>query len=256
MSKIVAIIQARLGSSRLPRKVLLPLAGKTVLQCVIERVRRSRLINEVIVATTIAKEDLEVVKLCADLSVRVFCGSCDDVLDRYYQAARLIRPEHIVRITSDCPLIDPLVIDSIIQEHLLHSGDYTSNTIKETYPDGQDAEVFTLEALKKTWQNAKLSSEREHVTPYMRKYPNIFKLYNVEYKEDLSQKRWTIDNPEDYDFITAIYNGLNNQGFIFTMHDILLFLKDNPGIEKINHHIMRNEGYQKSLRDDRILDLS
>lgn len=253
--KIIAIIQARLGSTRLPGKVMLDLEGKTVLERVIERVKASRLINDVVVATTIEKKDLKIVGLCAANGISVYCGSEDDVLDRYYQAARLVGADRIVRITSDCPLIDPIIIDEVISSHLREKADYTSNGLKETFPDGLDTEVFSFKALKTAWKNAKLKSEREHVTPYIRNNMNIFKLTNFEYKEDLSKKRWTLDNPEDYEFIKNIYANIYFKNHLFGMKEILEFLQNNPEIEKINQNIMRNEGYLRSLKHDEIIDL-
>lgn len=252
--KIIAIIQARLGSTRLPGKVLLDLEGRTVLEHVFRRVKSSKLVTDVIVATTINKEDLNIVKLCGNLGINVYCGSEDDVLDRYYQTARLFGADHIVRITSDCPLIDPVLIDEVITLHVREKADYTSNTIKETYPDGEDIEVFTFKALKEAWKKANLSSEREHVTPFMRKNP-AFKLVNHEYNKDLSHKRWTLDNPEDYEFIKSIYKNIYNKNPGFSMMEILEFIDKNPDIEKINQHINRNEGYLKSLKEDKTLNL-
>lgn len=251
--KIIAIIQARLGSTRLPGKVLLDLEGRTVLEHVIRKVKSSKLVNNVIVGTTINKEDLEIVKLCANLGINVYCGSEDDVLDRFYQIARLFKADHIVRITSDCPLIDPKVIDEVITLHVREKADYTSNTLKETYPDGEDIEVFTFAALKEAWNKANMSSEREHVTPFMRKNP-AFKLANLEYNKDISHKRWTLDNPEDYDFIESIYKNIYTKNPDFGMEEILKFLDKNPEIEKINQHINRNEGYLKSLKEDKFLN--
>lgn len=251
--KLIAIIQARLGSTRLPGKVLLDLEGRTVLEHVIRRVKSSKLVDDVIVATTINKNDLEIVKLCVNLDISVYCGSEDDVLDRYYQTARLFKADHIVRITSDCPLIDPIVIDKVITLHLREKADYTSNTIKETYPDGEDIEVFTFSALKEAWKKANLSSEREHVTPFMRK--NLaFKLVNLESNKDLSHKRWTLDNSEDYEFIKLIYKNIYNKNPDFGMEEILKFIDKNPEIEKINQYINRNEGYLKSLKEEKFLD--
>lgn len=250
----IAIIQARLGSTRLPGKVLFDLEGKTVLERVIERVRASKLIDDVVVATTIRKEDLRIVKLCADIGTSVYCGSVDDVLDRYYQAARLFKADHVVRITSDCPLIDPEVIDSVIKLHFLDEADYSSNIIKETYPDGEDVEVFTFEALKKAWKNAHLASEREHVTPYLQKN-SAFKIASLEYIKDLSHKRWTLDNPEDYEFIKLIFKNLHNKNQLFGMNEILKYIDKNPEVEKINKSIIRNEGYLKSLKEDKTLNL-
>jgi spore coat polysaccharide biosynthesis protein SpsF len=253
MNNILAVIQARLGSTRLPGKVLLGLEGKTVLEHVALRVKASRFVDKVIVATTLSPEDRKIVVLCKSCGIAVFCGSTEDVLDRFYQAVLPINPSHIVRITGDCPLMDPKVIDEVIKQHLAEKSDYTTNTLKETYPDGEDVEIFTFTALQKAWENARLSSEREHVTPYIRKNPVLFKLASVENKEDLGSKRWTIDNPEDYEFIKKIYKALYKKNNLFGADEILAFLKRNPELEKINQHIIRNEGYAKSLEDDKTM---
>ena len=253
MSKIIAIIQARTGSQRLPEKVLRKIEGRAVLEHIIDRISRSRKINTVIVATTILKEDLKIVRLCAGKGIRVYCGSEDDVLDRYYQAARLLKAEHVVRITGDCPLIDPKIIDEVVQSHIQSRADYTANTITPTFPDGEDVEIFTFQALEKAWQKATLLSEREHVTAYIWKNKKIFKCVNVAYKEDLSSKRWTLDNIEDYAFIKAVYKHLYLKGRVFGMEDILRLLNKYPVYEKINSRSQRNEGYIKSLREDKVI---
>lgn len=248
---ILCIIQARAGSTRLPRKVLHELEGKSVLEHVINRVKQSKTVTEVIVATTFSWDDIAIVKLCAEQGIRVFCGSEDDVLDRFYQAAKIVKPDHVVRITADCPLMDPAVIDLVIKQHLTCQADYTTNTNPETFPDGEDVEVFTFASLKKAWSDANLLSEREHVTPYIRKNPSLFKLANVKWSTDLSQKRWTLDNPVDFDFIKHIYQGLYKKNPLFSMQDVLDFLAAHPELEDINSGINRNEGYVKSLNNDK-----
>lgn len=255
MSNIV-FIQARLGSTRLPGKTLLKLEDKTVLQHVINRAERAKLVDEVIVVTTFNKPDQEIVKLCSQLGIRIFCGSEDDVLDRFYQAAKLIKPKNIIRITADCPMIDPKIIDLIIKEHLNGGYDYTTNTLGiETYPDGEDVEIFTFESLQKAWENADLLSEREHVTPYIKKYPKKFKLHNVEYSKDLSKKRWTLDTQEDLNFIKKIFQAIYPENPNFSMEDVLDYLqKDGQYHESLNHHIGRNEGLKKSLQEDKIIN--
>jgi len=249
----VAIIQARISSTRLPEKVLKIIEGKTVLEHVINRVRAAKNIDDMVVATTVKKEDLEIVKLCASLGISVFCGSEDDVLDRYYQTAKLFKAGHIVRITSDCPLIDPQIIEEVIELYFQKKADYASNTMPETFPDGLDTEVFSYKTLKKAWKNAKLSSEREHVTPYIRKYPNIFKIVNLKCEYNLNDKRWTLDEPEDFKFIKIIYKNLYLEDSLFGMIKILDFLKKNPEIGELNKNIIRNEGYLKSLEKDKII---
>lgn len=252
---VIAVIQARISSTRLPGKVLKKIEGKTILEHVINRVKAAKNLDDVIVATTVKKEDLEIVKLCAKLGISVFCGSENDVLDRYYQTARLFKADHIIRITSDCPLIDPQVTDEVIELYFQKKADYATNTIPETFPDGLDTEVFSFKTLKRSWENAKLSSEREHVTPYIRNNSNIFKLVNLKSNINLSNKRWTIDEPEDFEFIKIIYKNLYPKDSLFGMEATLNYLRKNPEVEKINKNIIRNEGYLKSLKEDRILNL-
>ena len=251
MDRIIAIIQARVGSTRLPNKVLLDLEGKTVLEHVINRVSKGKLVGETVVATTVLEEDLKIVKLCSGKGVRAYCGSENDVLDRFYQAARLFGAGHVVRVTADCPLIDHEIIDDVLSLHLKKKSDYTSNIIKETFPDGEDVEVFTFEALKEAWESAELSSQREHVTPYIRNNPGIFKLANFSSPKDLSDKRWTLDEEEDYEFIRKIYGALYKKSKFFGMKEILGFLRSHPEYEKINSRMTRNEGYSKSLKNDK-----
>jgi spore coat polysaccharide biosynthesis protein SpsF (cytidylyltransferase family) len=252
---ILAIIQARVGSSRLPNKVLHLLEDKTVLEHVISRVRRSKYINEVFVATTIDKNNLPLIELCSSQNIRVFCGSEDDVLDRFYQLAKLIHPDHIVRITSDCPAIDPEVIDMIIMNHLESKSDYTSNTIIDSFPDGLDTEIFTFSSLEKSWKEAVLLSEREHVTPYLKKHPEIFSLKSIVCDINLAVKRWTIDTESDYEFFKSVFNELYAKNPFFGMDDILQLLEKKPELEIINANIIRNEGYLKSVMNDKEFNL-
>lgn len=247
----LAIIQARTGATRLPNKVLLKLEDKCVLEHVINRVKKSSLIDEVIVATTININDLKIINFCSERGIRVFCGSENDVLDRFYQAAKLFNPENIVRITADCPMIDPQIIDLVIKTHFDNKADYTSNTLKETFPDGEDIEIFKFNALKKAWIESKLTSEREHVTPYIRNNKELFKLSNVENTINLSDKRWTLDHEEDYKLIQFVYSKLYSKNNYFGMKEILELLKKYPEVEDYNKNIIRNEGYAKSLKEDK-----
>lgn len=247
--KIVAMIQARMGSRRLPGKMSLPLGDSTVLEQVLDRVSRSEKLDEVVLVTTIDKSDLPLVRLCSQKNIRVFCGSENDVLDRYYQAAKIIKPDHVVRITGDCPLMDPDVIDCVIKRHLESNADYTSNVLKESYPDGLDVEIFSFAALKKSWEEAELKSDREHVTLYIRNNPESFKLLSVENETDLSSLRWTLDEEADYLFITKIYNLLDKSDS-YGMGSVLNIICSNPSLGEINNNITRNEGLMKSLKED------
>jgi len=238
-----------MGASRLPNKVLMPLAGKPVLEHVVRRCQHAQLVERVIVATTVDSKDIPIVNFVSGLNISVFCGAVNDVLDRYYQAARLFGIRHIVRITADCPIIDPDIIDRVIGEYFDTGADYATNTLKETYPDGEDVEVFSFDILSRAWNDAKIPSEREHVTPYIRKN-DVFKKTNLVSKVDLSQHRWTLDEPRDYDKLSAIFDALYKEDIFFHMKDVLNFLSDHPEVDRINSDINRNEGYTKSLIND------
>ena len=250
---IYAIIQARMGSSRLPGKIMLDLAGRPVLWHVIDRVNYSKYVNKIVVATSIESKNDEVRHFCDKNSVLCFSGSEDDVLDRFYNAAinnSISDDDIIIRITADCPLIDPNIIDKTIERFLEVNADYASNTVIPTYPDGLDCEVMRFSALSKAWEDAKLKSEREHVTPYIRNHPELFKITSIENDEDISSLRWTLDEKEDYQLIKLIYDELYEENNIFLMDDILDFAKSNPNIKDINSRYQRNEGLIKSLLND------
>jgi len=252
--KTKAIIQARCGSTRLPGKVLLKVLDKTILEYVIERVKKAKNIENIIVATTVKKKDLQIVNLAKRLGITVYRGSENDVLDRYYQAARLFKVKHIVRITADCPLIDPQIIDDVINYYFESGADYCNSSIK-SFPDGVDVEIFSSNALNDAWQNAKLLSEREHVTPYITKHADRFKLASFENKIDLSGKRWTLDRKEDFEFIRVVLESLYPGNPDFGINNILEFLKRNPHIEDINKGIPRDERYLESLKRDRVINI-
>jgi len=249
---ILAIIQARASSTRLPEKVLLPLLGKPMLERQIDRVKRSKRIDRIMVATSTNNSDDVIDELCQKIDISCFRGSLGDVLDRYYSAAKESRPEHVVRITGDCPVIDHEVIDEVISLHLKSKADYTSNTINPTYPDGLDVEVVKFTSLKEAWEKAELASEREHVTPYIKKQEK-FKKANLENNEDLSSVRLTVDEQVDYDVIKFIYDSLFIKKNDFNLDDIMNLFRDNLDKMSLNQEIVRNEGYIKSLRDDYII---
>lgn len=249
--RFLAVIQARCGSSRLPAKVLKDLCGKTVLERVIERVRRSRHVDEVMVATTLKEEDLPIVRLVSGMGLRVFAGSPLDVLDRYYQAAKLIRPEYVIRITADCPVFDPGVLDDAIEK--LEAGTDYMAAVSETLPDGLDLEIMRFEALKRAWKEAGLMSEREHVTMYIKNHPELFRIQDYPCAfGNLHDERWTIDEEEDYRFLQKIYEHFTEMGHgEFTASDILEYLNRNEDVRKINQGLIRNEGLLISLKHDR-----
>lgn len=246
--KIVGIIQARMGSTRLPGKMMMTILGKPVIQQVFERVDASKLINELWLATTTNSED-DIISQWADQH-GVFCfrGSSEDVLDRYYQANQIANADILVRVTGDCPLIDVVVIDAAIQYYCEGSYDYVSNSQPPTYPDGLDVEVFSAKTLARAWAEATLTSEREHVTPYIWKHPELFRLGTVFCADDLSDHRWTLDTQADFDFINKVMEACAVKQNRCGMSDVLLILKEHPEWATINSQYKRNEGYTKSLK--------
>lgn len=247
---IVAILQARASSSRLPNKVLKPILGTPMLQHQLERVNRSKLIDHLVVATSVESSDDELAKLLGQLDVNVYRGSLDDVLDRFYHAAVELQPTHVVRLTGDCPLMDPAVIDDVIAHHLETGADYTSNVSPPSFPDGLDVEVMTYSTLEKAWKAASLASDREHVTSYIRKKESGFAVQNLENEKDLSALRWTVDELDDFNFVTEIYAHLYRDNPEFNTKDILNLLVVKPELGNINQGYERNEGYFKSLLKD------
>jgi spore coat polysaccharide biosynthesis protein SpsF len=234
---IVCIIQARMGSSRLPGKVLQDICGETMLARVLRRTGRSRLIGKVVVATTESPADDPVVRESLDCGCEVFRGSEADVLDRYYQAARKFRAEAIVRVTSDCPLIDAQIIDKVVQAFLSEKPDYAANNFVRSYPLGLDNEIVTFAALERTWKEATQAYQRSHVTCYMEENPDKFRLLSVTGDRDYSQYRWTVDTGEDLDFVRVVYGRLREKGAYFSWQDLIGLLEAEPQLALINAHI-------------------
>lgn len=248
---VIAVLQARMSSSRLPGKVLLPILGQPMLARQIERIRRSRLLDDLIVATSSDKSDDPIQALCASIGTACHRGSLEDVLDRLYKAALPREPDSVVRLTGDCPLADPDVIDAVIALHLDGGYDYTSNIDPPTFPDGLDVEVIRRSALVDAWNEARLPSEREHVTPFIRNNRERFRagvLPNA--MGDLSQLRWTVDEPVDFELVSAIYESLYPRGSDFTTADVLRLLAERPDLAGLNARFERNEGLLKSLARD------
>ncbi len=248
---ILAILQARVSSARLPGKVLKPILGKPMLQHQIERTLRSKKIDKLILATSEDPSDDELEKLCQKINLPCYRGALNDVLDRYYQAALLYNPKHIVRLTGDCPLIDPFIMDQVFEFYLAGGYDYATNSLDLTFPDGLDVEIFSFSSLKKAWINASLPSEREHVTQYICNHPEIFIVGDFKADQNLSSHRWTVDEIQDFKFVTRIYEALYPDKSDFDMNDILEFLSRHPEVLMINHGIERNEGLKKSLQEDK-----
>ncbi len=250
---IVTIVQARTGSTRLPGKVLMPLAGKPLLQRQLERIMAASTAMSVIVATTTDPSDDPIRSLCAELGVRCYSGHPTDLLDRHYRAAVAEKAESIVKIPSDCPLIDPGVIDKVLGEWMdRHEDlDYLSNLHPASYPDGNDVEVFTRAVLEIAWQEARTGFEREHTTPFIWERRDRFRIANVAWESGKNYSmthRWTIDYPEDYRFIQAVYDALWNPAHpIFSMDDILDLLREKPELPTINQQYTGVNWYRSHL---------
>lgn len=236
--KVVAIVQARMGSTRLPGKVLKDIEGETMLARVVSRLRRSRLIDEVLVATTDQKPDDAIVEECRKCPVPVSRGDQDDVLDRYFRAAQQSQANVIVRVTSDCPLIDPEVADNTIEAFLEVRPDYASNILARTYPRGLDTEVLSFATLERVWQEARQPYEREHVTPGIFEHPSEFRLLSVTGDADFSGHRWTVDTPEDLEFVRSIYARLKDKP-VFVWRDVLDVLDREPRLTELNRSIVQ-----------------
>jgi spore coat polysaccharide biosynthesis protein SpsF len=212
----------------------------------LERIRRARLIDDIVVATSDRPEDDPISQLAEAEGARVYRGSLDDVLDRFYRAALPLRPDHVVRLTADCPLADWDVIDRLIEFRAAGGFDYASNALRPTWPDGLDAEVVTFGALETAWREATLPVEREHVMPFITRRPERFRLGSLEADRDLSAMRWTVDEPRDYAFVSQVYGRLYPSNPAFTTQDVLDLLTAEPGLADMNAGIERNEGLRKS----------
>lgn len=247
---ITAIVQARMGSMRLPGKVLLPILGQPMLALLLERVAAARLVDRVIIATSGHPSDLAIQQFAQVKGIFCIRGAMDDVLDRYHQGAKRSQADHIVRITGDCPLIDPDIIDTVIRAHIKDGNDYTSNVHPPSFPDGMDVEVMTFPALDEAWSYADKPSEREHVTSYFRRDLSHMQIGNVAHESDLSDMRLTVDEAEDFEVVKAVFEGLVAQGLRFSLADIVSFLQSNPHVTEQNADIKRNAGFEESLKKD------
>ncbi len=251
VNKTILITQARTGSSRLPNKVLKEIKEKSLLQIHLERLKKCKSVSEIIVATTTKEEDQVIYNKAIEWGFTASRGSESDVLDRFYQSVKDKQADWIVRVTSDCPLIDPVLVDQVIDFVQVNNKDYGSNTLIENFPDGQDIEVFKFSALEAAWNNAKLVSEREHVTPYIKnnsdfKGGSLFKAINFPCKFDYSKIRMTVDETRDFELISILINNLGTDKTWLEYTNYMI----QKNLVKINDSIIRNEGLLKSLKND------
>lgn len=242
--KTLIIVQARMTSTRLPGKVLKEVLGKTLLEYLVERLRRVKLADGFVIATTTNDTDEPIVALCRQLQVPCTRGSELDVLARYYEAASLHKADVVVRVTSDCPLIDPTVIDHVIRFYREHRApyDYVSNALTQSYPYGMATEVFAFEGLEQAYREATAEPEREHVTPFFYTHPERYRIGHVVHPQDLSHHRWTVDTPEDFELVRRVTEALYPGKPEFDMQDILALLEKHPDWVHINAHV-----HQKKL---------
>ena len=229
-----------MGSTRLPGKIMKKVLDKPLLEYQLERLLRVKQADQVIIATTDHGEEQPIVDLCQRMGVPYFRGSEEDVLARYYGAATQYHADVVVRITSDCPLIDPAVVDEVIGFYLAHKEDYdyVSNTFPElTYPRGMDTEIMSYKVLKEAYEQAKDQAEREHVTIFIKRRPERYRIKNLPYDEDYSHYRWTVDTPEDIALIKKMLTALYPVNPHFTLEDCLALIEEKPEWAKINAHI-------------------
>jgi len=252
--KVVAAVQARMSSTRLPGKVMKEILGRPIIWHIVNRLKQAKLVNQVIIATTNTSEDRVIADFAKDNEIDCYAGSEDDIVDRLYQAARQAKADALVRITADCPLVDPAIVDRITKLFLDGRGkyDFVSNTRPPTYPDGLDTEVFSFIALEKIWQEVTNKFKREWIVTNFWEHPETYHLGNITNDKDLSALRWTVDYPDDFEFVREIYERLFKPDKVFLMQDILDLLKKNPELLKINQGHARNEGYTEAKKTDKI----
>jgi len=238
-----------MGSTRLPGKTMMAIDGKNSLfDYVIKQITSSKISNNIAIATTVSQEDSVIVEFAQKIGLDCFQGDPTDVLDRYYQCSKKFSISPIVRISADDPLIDPNIINAVIEKFLLGSFDYVSNVHPRTFPQGNEVEIFSFNALEQAWKYAKKQSEREHVTPFMYNNPDLFALGNVEQSENLSSLRWTVDTQKDLDFVRLVISKIQKRPIFMT--DIMNVLSKEPTLLEINKNHVLDEGYLKSIKND------
>jgi spore coat polysaccharide biosynthesis protein SpsF len=250
----VTVVQARMNSTRLPGKVLLPLAEEPLLLRMYERISAAKNVGQIVVAITNDESDDKLITLCKKHSIKTFRGSTEDLLDRHYKAAKKFDAEVVIKIPSDCPLIDPEIIDKVTLYYINNRGkfDFVSNLHPPSYPDGNDVEIMTIETLETAWLNSKKYFEREHSTPYIWENPDKFRIGNVAWETGLDYSmtyRLTIDYKEDYEFIKKVYDELYPKNKMFGLNDILLLLEEKPEIKKINQMYVGVNWYRHHLKE-------
>ena len=236
----IAFIQARMGSIRLPNKVMKTVNGKPLIEYLLLRVAKAKLIDKVVVASSVNSNNDPLVSFVNSLGFETYRGSEQDVLSRFYEAAKFHKATTVLRITADCPLVDPNLIDSLIEEYFNSGTDYATNTLPPTYPDGLDIEVFSFQSLERAYQEAVAPNEREHVTPYIR-YSGQFKIHNTVNKIDYSDRRWTVDEVDDFEVVSNIFQYFHPDIY-FDWENIIKIENLRPEMFQKNKHIKRNEG--------------
>lgn len=249
-ARILAIVQARTSSSRLPGKVLRPILGRAMILLQLERIRRARSLDGIVVATSEDASDDALARTVTEAGHAVHRGALDDVLQRFCGALDRHPGDHVVRLTGDCPLTDPAIIDATVARHLETGADYTSNCLNPSFPDGLDVEVVRARALRQAEREAKLASEREHVTPFVWKQPGRFRLAELTSPVDRSALRWTVDTEADFHFAAAVFEALYPADPAFGSDAIYALLRARPDIAALNAGGIRNEGYARSLAAD------
>lgn len=247
-----AIIQARMGSTRLPGKIMYNVCGESLLSLMIKRIKNATKLDKIIIATTINEKDNEIVNFCKLNGIDFFRGSENDVLSRYYETSKKFPSDIIIRLTSDTPLLDPKTIDRVVEQYEKNNYDYVSNQFPfpRTYPDGTNVEVFSFNLLKEMYEKAKNPSDREHVTTFVSMQPELFKIFRVDYPQDISKYRFNLDYDADYQLIKKVYEEFYFKNPHFTLEDIISWLEKNPDILKLNSDIKPYENMIKSFNDD------
>jgi len=246
--KVIAIVQARMSSSRLPGKVLKEINSKPVLLHIIERLKRSKLLDNIVVATSIDSTDDQIENFCKANKILFYRGDLEDVLSRFAAATKYFNAEAVVRITADCPLVDPIIVDTCVAGFL--SGNYNFYGLSGNFPDGADCTVYSAEAIFDAAENATLSSDREHVGPYIERNAKTENSGNLIMFENCQDIRITLDEIEDFELIEKIFQHFEKSNNFIYIHEVVKFLRENPEMVKLNSHILRNEGYLNSLKND------